>query len=44
LIERSALENGIQRANTEALICLKAKACLEIEERIKAGKGDDKRQ
>lgn len=44
LIQHSTLENGLQRANAEALICLKAKACLEIEERIIAGSGDDKKQ
>lgn len=36
-IEHSSEENGLHCANTEALICLKAKAYLEIDERIKNG-------
>ena len=44
LIQHCILENGLQRASTEALICLKAKACLEIEERIKVGSKEDKNQ
>ena len=41
LIAHSQLENGLQRANTEALICLKAKAFLEITERIAKGSTED---
>jgi hypothetical protein len=40
----SVLENGLHRASTEALICLKAKAYLEISERIVSGSTEDKRQ
>jgi hypothetical protein len=44
LIEHSALENGLHRANTESLICLKAKAYLEIAERIANGSKEDNKQ
>ena len=43
MIEHSKMENGLHLANIEALICLKAKAYLEIAERIaKSGKEDTK--
>lgn len=41
MIEHSTLENSLHLANTEALICLKAKAYLEIAERIAQGKNED---
>jgi hypothetical protein len=41
MIEHSSLDNGLHLANTEALICLKAKAYLEIAERIAQGKNED---
>jgi len=41
LKEHSATENEIHLANLEALICLKAKAFLEISERIAAGGKED---
>ncbi|MEI6766887.1 MAG: hypothetical protein WCM76_14755 [Bacteroidota bacterium] len=41
MIEHSTIGNGLHLANTEALICLKAKACLEIAERIAQGKNED---
>lgn len=44
MLEHSLLENGLHRANTEALICLKAKAYLEIAERIANGSNEDSRQ
>ena len=44
MIEQSTLEYGIHRANTEALICLKAKAFLEISERIAKGSPEDTKQ
>ena len=44
MIDHSTLENGIHRANTEALICLKAKAFLEISERIANGSTEDTKQ
>lgn len=43
MIAHSSEEDGLRRANTEALICLKAKAFLEIKERIDAGSGEDKK-
>lgn len=43
MIEHSVDEDGLHRANTEALICLKAKAYLEIAARIEAGGGEDKK-
>jgi len=44
MIEHSKLENGIHLANLEALICLKAKAFLEINERIRNGSKEDTKQ
>ena len=41
MIKNSVLENGLHRANTQALICLKAKAYLEITERIANGSTED---
>lgn len=43
MIAHSVEEDGLHRANIEALICLKAKAFLEIAERIKNGSTEDKR-
>ncbi len=40
-MEHSVEENGLHRANTEALICLKAKAYLEIAERLAKGSTED---
>jgi len=44
MIAHSTDEDGLHRANTEALICLKAKAFLEIAERIANGSTEDKKQ
>jgi len=44
MIAQSTLENGLHHANTEALICLKAKAFLEIKERIDKGSNEDSKQ
>jgi len=44
VLEHSVLENGLHRANTEALICLKAKAWLDIKERIAKGDSVDEKQ
>lgn len=44
MIEHSTDEDGLHRANTEALICLKAKAFLEIAGRIANGSTEDKKQ
>lgn len=44
MIKNSTLKNGIHYANTEALICLKAKAFLEITERIANGSKEDTKQ
>ena len=41
MIEHSTFENELKRANIEALICLKAKAFLEITERIANGSKED---
>jgi hypothetical protein len=41
MIEHSIVEKDIHRANLEALICLKAKAFLEITERLKNGGTED---
>ncbi|NOQ24356.1 MAG: hypothetical protein GQ564_03255 [Bacteroidales bacterium] len=41
LIENSTVEDDVQRANTEALICLKAKAYLDINARMIAGGKED---
>lgn len=43
-MEHSVLENGLHLANIEALICLKAKADLEIAERIVNGSKEDAKQ
>lgn len=44
MIEHSQVENGLHHANIEALICLKAKAFLEIRERIENGSQEDSKQ
>ena len=44
MIKQSTLENGIHYANIEALICLKAKAFIEITERIAIGSKEDTKQ
>ena len=44
MIEHSQIENGLHHANIEALICLKAKAFLEIKERIENGSKEDVKQ
>lgn len=44
LRENSVIENGIHRTSNEALICLKAKAYLEIAERIANGSKEDSKQ
>jgi len=44
LIEHSQVEHGLHHANIEALICLKAKAFLEIKERIENGSKEDAKQ
>jgi hypothetical protein len=41
MIEHSQVEDGLHHANIEALICLKAKAFLEIKERIEKGSNED---
>ncbi len=41
MIEHSQVEDGLHHANIEALICLKAKAFLEIKERIESGSKED---
>lgn len=41
MIEYSQMEDGLHCANIEALICLKAKAFLEIKERIENGSNED---
>jgi hypothetical protein len=43
MIEHSELENGIRLASNEALICLKARAFLDITERISKGGKEDKK-
>lgn len=43
MLEHSKAEDGLHLANTEALICLKAKAYLEIGERLAAGSKEDSR-
>ena len=43
LIKHSKLDNGIRLANNEALICLKAKAFLDISQRINKGGTEDKK-
>jgi hypothetical protein len=44
MIEHSRVEDGLHHANIEALICLKAKAFLEIKERIENGSKEDAKQ
>lgn len=44
MIEHSQVESGLRRANIESLICLKAKAFLEIRERIEKGSKEDSKQ
>jgi hypothetical protein len=44
LIDHSRIDNGIHLANLEALICLKAKAYLEIADRISKGSKEDRKQ
>ena len=44
MISHSANENGLHRANIESLICLKAKAYIEIKERIANGSNEDSKQ
>jgi len=44
MIEHSQVEDGLHHANIEALICLKAKAFLEIKERIEKGSKEDAKQ
>jgi len=44
IIEHSQVEDGLHHANIEALICLKAKAFLEIKERIENGSNEDAKQ
>ena len=44
MIEHSVMDNGLHLANIEALICLKAKAYLEIAERIARGSKEDSKQ
>lgn len=41
IIQHSQVEAGLHYANIEALICLKAKAYLEIKERIENGRHED---
>lgn len=41
ILEHCMLEDGLQRANTESVICLKAKAYLEIAERIANGSKEE---
>jgi hypothetical protein len=44
IIEHSQIKDGLHHANIEALICLKAKAFLEIKERIEKGSKEDAKQ
>lgn len=44
MIEHSQLEDGLHHASIEALICLKAKAFLEIKERIENGSKENAKQ
>ena len=44
MIGHSQVEDGLHHANIEALICLKAKAFLEIKERIEKGSKEDAKQ
>lgn len=43
MIEKSSLDDGVHLSNLEALICLKAKAYLEIAKRIAEGSKEDSR-
>ena len=43
MVEHSRIEGDVHFANTEALMCLKAKAYLEIEQRIADGGSEDKK-
>jgi hypothetical protein len=43
MVEHSRIEGDVHFANTEALMCLKAKAYLEIEQRIAEGGSEDKK-
>lgn len=43
ILKHSSEVNAIHRANIESLICLKAKAYLEINERIQKGGKEDSR-
>lgn len=44
MLDHSVMDNGLRLANIEALICLKAKAYLEISERIANGSTEDSKQ
>jgi hypothetical protein len=44
MLEHSVMDNSLHLANIEALICLKAKAYLEIAERIAQGSKEDSKQ
>lgn len=44
MLEHSVMDNGLHLANIEALICLKARAYLEILERIANGSKEDSKQ
>ena len=44
MIEKSNIVEGLHYANIESLICLKAKAYLEIDERIRNGSREDSKQ
>lgn len=44
VIEHSQVEDGLHYASIEALICLKAKAYLEIKDRIEKGSNEDVRK
>lgn len=44
MIEHSQVDDGLHHANIEVLICLKAKAFLEIKERIEKGSKEDTKQ
>lgn len=44
MITHSRIDNGLHLANIEALICLKAKAYLEITDRIAKGSKEDHKQ
>lgn len=44
MLAHCTMDDGLHRANTEALICLKAKACLDIADRIAGGSREDSKQ